>query len=196
MNHDLRGLRVAVLLTNGVEQVELLEPCAALENAGADVTIIAPECGEFYAMNHHDKGRTFNTDMSLEQADANNFDVVFLPGGALNADALRVDERAQNFVRGIDRQGKPVAVICHGPWLLISAGLVKGRRLTSYHTIQDDVRNAGGMWTDKEVEIDGNWVSSRQPKDIPAFNQAMLQMFAQEASRLHVGPETLRRNVA
>ena len=181
MDNELKGLRVAILLTSGVEQVELTEPCAALEAACAGVTLIAPERGEIYAMNHHDKGRTFNVDMSLEEANPDDFDAVLLPGGALNADALRVEKRAQSFVRSIDQQGKPIAVICHGSWLLVSAGLMKDRQITSYHTIQDDIRNAGGRWVDQEVQIDGNWISSRQPHDIPAFNQAMIEMFSQVA---------------
>ena len=114
---------------------------------------------------------------------AGDYDAVLLPGGALNADALRVEKAAQEFVREIDRAKKPIAVICHGPWLLVSAGLVKGRTLTSYHTIQDDIRNAGGKWEDEEVVRDGNWVSSRQPSDIPAFNREMLALFAQAKSK-------------
>jgi len=120
-----------------------------------------------------------HVDMTLEQAKPQDFDAVLLPGGALNADALRVNKKAQEFVRAIDEQGKPIAVICHGPWLLVSAGLVRGRRLTSYHTIQDDIRNAGGIWEDREVIRDGNWVSSRQPGDIPAFNGEMIKLFAE-----------------
>jgi protease I len=121
--------------------------------------------------------------MSLEEANPNNFDGVLLPGGALNADALRVERKAQDFVRTIDESDKPLAVICHGPWLLVSAGLVDGRKLTSYHTIQDDIRNAGGEWIDKDVVLDENWVSSRQPSDIPAFNRKMVDLFAEIHSK-------------
>src|SRR5207237_3976810 len=133
---------------------------------------------------HHDKTSQFDVDMRLDQADPAKFDAGLLPGGALNADTLRVHPGAQQFVRNLDEQGRPIAVICHGPWLLISADLVRGRTMTSYHTIQDDVRNAGGKWQDEEVVRDKNWVSSRQPSDIPAFNAAMIELFAARLARV------------
>jgi protease I len=177
-NH-LQGMRVAILATDGVEDPELREPKKALEAAGAQTTLFAPKAGKIYSMKHHDKAESFDVDETLEQAKAENFDAVLLPGGALNADTLRVQPRAQQFVREMDQNGKPIAVICHAPWLLISADLVRDRTLTSYHTIQDDVRNAGGKWQDEEVVRDKNWVSSRQPSDIPAFNKAMIELFAE-----------------
>lgn len=181
----LKGLRVAILATDDFEQVELVKPKEALDQAGALTKIIAPrpKDGQVVGFNHDTKGDTFKVDLPLEQANPAEFDAVLLPGGALNADALRVNQQAQDFVRQIDQAGKPMAIICHAPWLLVSAGLVRGRKLTSYHTIQDDVRNAGGQWEDSQVVQDRNWVSSRQPDDIPAFNQAMLNLFSRGVYR-------------
>lgn len=189
---NLQGMRVAILATSGVEQAELTEPRKALDEAGARTTLIAPKTGKIKAMKHDEIVGEFPVDMSLEDANPEEFDAVLLPGGALNADALRVENAAQEFVRYMDDGGKPIAVICHGPWLLISADLVDGRSLTSYHTIQDDIRNAGGLWMDKEVVRDQNWVSSRQPTDIPAFNREMLNLFAEHRSRVPATPETDR----
>lgn len=189
---NLQGMRVAILATSGVEQAELTEPRKALDEAGARTTLIAPKTGKIKAMKHDEIVGEFPVDMSLEDANPEEFDAVLLPGGALNADALRVENAAQEFVRYMDDSGKPIAVICHGPWLLISADLVDGRSLTSYHTIQDDIRNAGGLWMDKEVVRDQNWVSSRQPTDIPAFNREMLNLFAEHRSRVPATPETDR----
>src|SRR5579884_1182909 len=168
-NQDLKGFRVACLLTDGFEFVEYEEPRKALEDAGCTVTVIAPKKGKRYGMKHHDKHGHADADLSLDDANANDYDAVLLPGGALNADALRIEKKAQEFVREIDGAGKPIAVICHGPWLLVSAGLASGRTFTSYKTIQDDLRNAGAEWRDEEVVRDRQWVSSRQPDDIPAF---------------------------
>jgi protease I len=133
-------------------------------------------------MKHDDKADKFNVDSTIDQARPDDFDAVLLPGGALNADALRIDKAAQDFVRQMDAAGKPIAVICHGPWLLVSANIVEGRTLTSYHTIQDDIRNAGGNWVDREVITDRNWVSSRQPSDIPAFNREMIHLISENNS--------------
>jgi protease I len=182
-DRDLEGMRVAILATNGVEQPELTEPRKALDEAGARTTLIAPKAGKIKAMEHDQPGDEFEVDMTLDQANPEDFQAVLLPGGALNADALRVENAAQEFVRYMDDSGKPVAFICHAPWLLISAGLVDGRTLTSYHTIQDDVRNAGGQWMDKEVVRDQNWVSSRQPSDIPVFNREMTKLFSEHPAR-------------
>jgi protease I len=180
---QLDGMRVAILATDGFEQIELIAPQKALEEAGAKTTVIAPASGKIQGMKHHDKADKVDVDMTLSKAKADDFDAVLLPGGALNADALRVEKAAQQFIREIEKAGKPIAVICHGSWLLASAGLVKGRTLTSYHTIQDDIRNAGGQWVDKEVAHDQNWVSSRQPSDIPAFNREMVSLFAEKRQR-------------
>ncbi len=175
----LDGLKVAILVTDGFEQVELTSPKAALEEAGAITKILAPHSGVVQGVNHDVKADEFKVDMVLGQADPDDFDAVLLPGGALNADALRVVPEAQQFIKKIDGQNKPVAVICHGPWLLVSAGLMHGKTLTSYHTIRDDIRNAGANWVDSEVVRDGNWVSSRSPKDLPAFNKEMIALFSE-----------------
>jgi protease I len=180
---DLSGLRVAVLVTDGFEGAELVDPTDALQKAGAHVEVVAPHPGTVQALRHLDKGRTVPVDRLLHDARPEEYDALLLPGGALNADALRALPKAQAFVRDFQDAGKPMAVICHAPWLLVSAGLVRGRRLTSYHTIQDDVRNAGGEWLDREVVEDGNWVTSRQPGDLPAFDRAMLELFARTPAR-------------
>jgi protease I len=174
---NLKGIRVAILATNGVEQAELAEPRKFLEQAGAITTLISPTPGQIQAMKHDEKSDNFKVDLETSKADPDDFDAVLLPGGAMNADHLRMDEDARSFVEEIDEDEKPIAVICHGPWLLASAGLTEGRKMTSYYTIQDDLRNAGAEWSDQEVVRDRNWVSSRQPSDIPAFNEAMGELF-------------------
>jgi len=179
---DVKGMRVAILVTNDFEQVEMTEPRKALEEAGAKTTLISPKPGKVQGFKHDEKADSFPVDTTLDQANADDFDAVLLPGGALNADNLRVNKKAQEFVRKIDREQKPIAVICHGPWLLVSAGLTKGRKMTSYYTIQDDIRNSGATWEDKEVVRDRNWVSSRQPDDIPAFNREMISLFGEHKS--------------
>jgi len=183
--NPLSGKRIAILVTDDFEQAELTEPKKALEQAGATTQIIAPKSGQVQGMKHDVKADTFPVDMTLDQANPMDFDGVLLPGGALNADALRVLPKAQAFVRAIDNQSKPLAVICHAPWLLASANLVKGRTLTSYHTIQDDIRNAGGTWVDQEMVHDRNWVSSRSPQDIPAFNRGIISLFANSRITAH-----------
>ncbi len=177
---DLSGVRVAVLATDGFEEAELTEPVKALKGAGAQVTIVSNKSGQIQGFNHDEKSTKVKVDRTLDEVRADDFDAVQLPGGALNADALRVVPKAKEFLRELQAAGKPFAVICHAPWELISACLVSGRTLTSYHTIQDDVRNAGGTWVDREVVEDGNWVTSRQPKDLPAFNRAMLELFSRK----------------
>ena len=179
MMSDLKGIRVAILATDGVEQAELMEPRKFLDQLGAETTLLSPKAGQIQAMQHDEKSEKIKVDRVLEGADPNEFDAVLLPGGALNADNLRVNKDAQRFVQALDRAQKPVAVICHAPWLLISAGLTKGRKMTSYHTIQDDVRNSGAEWTDEQMVRDRNWVSSRQPSDIPAFNRGIADLLTQ-----------------
>jgi protease I len=178
----LEGLKVAILVTDAFEQIELTSPRDALTEAGAQSHIIAPKGGQVQAHQSREKADKFNVDKSLDQANPDDYDAVMLPGGTYNADKLRVDPKAQEFVRRIDEQDKPVAVICHAPWLLVSAGLVKGRTLTSYHSLKDDIRNAGGRWLDMEVVRDRNWVSSRNPDDLPAFNQEMIKLFSERMS--------------
>jgi protease I len=176
---ELTGLRVAVLATDGFEESELTEPVKALKEAGAEVTIVSPRSGQIQGVQHDiDKTIKVKVDRTLQEVSANEFDAVHLPGGTLNADAMRMVPEVQAFLREMQEAGKPISVICHGPWELVSAGLVRGRTLTSYYTIQDDVRNAGGKWLDQEVVEDDNWVSSRQPGDLPAFNRAMIHLFS------------------
>ncbi len=177
--NKLDGLRVAILVSTDFEQAEMTEPRKALEQAGATTTIISPQPGQITGVNHDEKADTFNVDMTLDQANPNDFDAVLLPGGALNADFMRMNPKAQDFVKQVDSSGRPIAIICHAPWLLVSAGLVKGRTLTSYQTIQDDLRNAGANWVDQEMVRDRNWVSSRSPKDLGAFNPAMVALFSE-----------------
>jgi len=184
----LDGMRVAILVADDFEQVEMTEPRKALDEAGTKTVLIAPHGGTVQGVRHREKGDTFPVNETLDEADPARFDAVLLPGGALNADALRVNGRAQQFVSQIDRSGRPIAVICHGPWLLVSAGLVKGRRMTSYHTIRDDLVNGGAEWVDTEVVSHRNWVSSRSPADIPAFNREMISLFGRrwnEQGRRH-----------
>lgn len=180
----LDGIRVAILATDDFEQSELTEPRKTLDEAGATTSVIAPHSGQIQGFKHDEKADKIRVDITLDEARPEEFDAVLLPGGALNADALRVNKKAQEFVRRIDQSGKPIAVICHGPWLLVSAGLVRGRRITSYHTIQDDLRNAGAHWEDHEVVRDRNWVSSRQPSDIPAFNREMISLFREARAQV------------
>jgi protease I len=186
MSQRLEGFRVAILATDLFEESELIEPRKALEEAGATTVVIAPHAGEIQAVQHDKKTQKVKVDMTLADADPEQFDAVLLPGGAMNADALRRDQLAQDFVRRIDQTRRPVAVICHGGWLLISARLVRGRHLTSYHSIQDDFRNAGAFWADKEVVRDANWVSSRQPSDLPRFNQEMINLFIDHSVRSRI----------
>jgi protease I len=175
----LDGMRVAIVVATDFEQVELEEPRKALEEAGATTKIVSPKAGKITGMDHDEKKDEFDVDLTLDEAKPEDFDAVLLPGGALNADFLRMQPKAQDFVRKINSASKPMAIICHAPWLLVSAGLLKGRRLTSYYTIRDDIRNAGGQWEDREVIRHTNWVTSRQPSDIPAFNREMISMFAE-----------------
>ena len=175
----LKGLRVAILATDGVEKLELTLPRLSLEEAGADTVLLAPK-PQIQSMNHDEKDDRFAVDMLLKDAQPAEFDAVMLPGGALCADVLRMDTDAREIVQEIDAEGKPIAAICHAPWLLVSAKLVKGRRLTSFYTLQDDIRCAGGLWADQEVIVDRNWVTSRKPDDIPAFNREMIGLFARQ----------------
>ena len=175
----LAGFRVAVLATDGFEESELTEPVKALEGAGAEVTILSLKPGHIQGVRHDlDKTVRVEVDRAIGDVSADEFDAVHLPGGTVNADSLRMVPEVQAFLREMQEAGKPIAAICHAPWELVSAGLVRGRTLTSYHSIQDDVRNAGGNWVDQEVVEAGNWVTSRQPDDLPAFNRAMIGLFS------------------
>ncbi|MFC7514743.1 type 1 glutamine amidotransferase domain-containing protein [Herbaspirillum sp. GCM10030257] len=173
---SLRGTRIAILVTEGFEQIELTGPQEALEKEGVTTRIVTQQPGKVQGYKHHDKGDQFDADLGLADADPDDFDGVLLPGGVINGDQIRMIPEAQRFVEQIDDAGKPVFVICHGGWLLVSAGLVDGRTMTSWPTLRDDIRNAGGNWVDEEVVVDGNWVSSRKPDDLPAFNRNIIDM--------------------
>jgi protease I len=176
----LDGKSVAILMDNeGVEEVELTEPMSALKAAGARVTLVAPKQGEIQAFNHHDRGGTYVADRSVRDCSADDFDALMLPGGVINADRLRMDGDAVRFVRAFFEAGKPVAAICHAPWTLIEAEVVRGRTLTSYPSLQTDLRNAGAEWMDEEVITDHGLVTSRRPGDLPAFCSKMIEEFAE-----------------
>lgn len=178
-NKKLEGKKVAILATDGFEQSELFEPKKALEEAGAEVAVVSLKSGEIKGWDENDWGQSIGVDLTVKDARAEDFDALQLPGGVMNPDKLRVDERAVSFVRSFFDQGKPVAAICHAPWTLINAEVVKDRELTSYHTIRKDLENAGARWTDREVVVDNGLVSSRRPEDIPAFNKKMIEEIAE-----------------
>jgi len=180
---NLQGLRVAILATDLFEEAELIETRKALDAAGAKTEVISPKSGEIQAVKHDQKTQKVKVDRTLDSVNADEFDAILLPGGAMNADALRMERKAQELVRKANEANKPIAVICHGGWLLVSAGLLQGRKMTSYKTIQDDIKNAGATWTDEPVVRDGNFVSSRQPDDIPAFNREMITLFAESRTK-------------
>lgn len=171
---QLTGKKIAIIAADYFEEVELISPRDALQEAGATVEIVAPHGGQLKSLNHIRPGEAVQVDKRLSDADSSDYDAVVVPGGVVNSDHLRVDVDAQAFIHAMNEAGKPIAVICHGPWLLVSSGLAEGRTLTSYHTLQDDIRNAGGMWLDQEVVTDNNLITSRNPDDLPAFNQALL----------------------
>lgn len=179
MAGTLNGKTVAVLATDGFEQVELTEPVKALRDAGATVHVVAPKAGQIQGWNHHDKGDTVAVDATLDQADANRYDALVLPGGVINPDALRLEPQAIGFVQSFVRGGKPIAAICHGPWTLIDADGVRGRRLTSWPSLKADLTNAGASWTDEAVVTDRGLVTSRKPDDLPAFCAKMIEEFAE-----------------
>lgn len=177
--------RIAVLMTDGVEQVEYTKPREFLEQNGATVTLISPKAkGEkVQGFNHHDKGDTFPVDLSVKDAKAEDYDALLLPGGVSNPDALRMSKESIAFIRKFGEAGKPIAAICHGPWTLIDAGIAKGKKVTSWPTLQVDLRNAGAEWSDQQVVTDGMLVTSRKPDDIPAFNQAFLALLGGAARK-------------
>ncbi|PWT89354.1 MAG: protease [Proteobacteria bacterium] len=182
---ELNQLHVAIIATDGFEESELTEPRKALEAAGAKVEIVSEKAGEIQGYKHHEKSGKVRVDRTLEEARPDEYDALVLPGGALNADYARALPKVRQFITEMDRAGKPMAVICHAPWELISAGVVRGRKMTSWPTIQDDIRNAGAEWVDREVVVDQNLVTSRGPKDLPAFNREMLALFARVPAEAH-----------
>jgi len=179
MARRLDGKKVAILVTDGFEQVELTKPREALNEAGAETKIVSLKPGKIQGMHHADKGDKFDVDLTLDEARAEEFDALMIPGGLMNPDALRSNEDALEFTRHFFREGKPVAAICHGPWVLIDAGVVRGRILTSWPAIKTDVKNAGGKWVNEEVVVDNGLVTSRKPDDIPAFNKKMVEEFCE-----------------
>jgi protease I len=179
MTDELRGKKIAFLAADMFEEVELAKPWKALEDAGAELELISLEQGEVQAFNHYDKAGSFNVDKTVEEAKAADYDGLVLPGGVGNPDNLRQDENAVHFVRDFFEQGKPVGAICHAPWTLVEAGVVRGRTLTSFPSLQTDIRNAGGTWVDEEVHVDQGLVTSRKPDDIAAFNDKLIEEFAE-----------------
>ena len=179
MANKLQGKRVAFLATDMVEQVELTEPWKAVEGEGAQTELISLEEGEIQGFNHYDKADKFKVDKTVEEARADDYDALVIPGGVGNPDTLRADENAVDFVRSFFEQGKPVGVICHGPWMLVETGVVRGRKVTSWPGIQTDIRNAGGNWVDEEVVVDNGLVTSRKPDDLPAFNEKIIEEFCE-----------------
>ncbi len=179
MANKLQGKRVAFLATDMVEQVEFTEPWKAVEEEGAKPELVSLREGEIQAFNHYDKADKFKVDRTVEEAGTDDYDALVIPGGVGNPDEMRMDENAVAFVRRFFEQGKPVGVICHGPWMLVEAGVVRGRRVTSWPSLQTDIHNAGGNWVDQEVVVDDGLVTSRKPDDLPAFTSKIVEEFAE-----------------
>jgi protease I len=177
-SENLNGVKVAILVENGFEQIELVEPRQALNEAGAETRIVSPKSQCVRGWNFTDWGEEFPVDISLDRARPDDFDALLLPGGVMNPDTLRIQPKAVEFIKAFFDAGKPVASICHGPWTVIEAGAARGRRIASWASLKTDLRNAGAEWVDEEVVIDGNLVTSRKPDDIPAFNREMINQFA------------------
>ena len=181
---ELKELKVAILVEDGFEEVELVEPRKALDQAGAETQIVSPRSKQVRAWKFTDWGDSLPVDVPLDKADVSQFDALLLPGGVLNPDALRIQPKAVAFVKAFFDANKPVAVICHGPWTVIEAGVARGRRIASWPSLKTDLRNAGAEWVNQEVVVDGNLVSSRQPEDIPAFNSGVIDLFRQSRKAL------------
>jgi protease I len=179
MANQLADKKVAILVADGFEQVEMTKPRTALQEAGAETKIVSLKGGKIQGMQHMEKGDKFDVDLTVEEADPVDFDALMIPGGLFNPDSLRADSTVLSFTRHFFEEGKPVAAICHGPWVLVDADVVRGRTLTSWPRIKTDIRNAGGNWVDKEVVVDNGLVTSRKPDDIPAFNRKMIEEFCE-----------------
>ena len=178
MPNKLNGKRIAILATDGVEQVELTEPRKALDAAGAKTELISPAKGKLQAWKHMDKGDQIPVDVELDAANPNNYDALVLPGGVANPDQLRMLPKAVQFVKSFFEEGKPVAAICHAPWMLVEAGVVRGKTMTSWPSLHTDLKNAGAKWVDREVVEDDGLVTSRKPDDLPAFNKKIVEVFS------------------
>jgi len=183
MTQRLEGKRIAFLATDGVEQSELEQPWHELQKAGAKVELLSVHKGAIQAVRHMDKGDTFEVDRLVSEADASDYDGLVLPGGVMNPDTLRANDKAVSFVRQFFEQSKPVAAICHGPWTLVEAGVVRGRTITSWPSLKTDIENAGGTWIDEEVHVDDGLVTSRKPDDLPAFSAKAIDEFAEGRHR-------------
>jgi protease I len=196
MPNKLNGKRIAILATDGVEQAEMTEPRKALEAAGAKTELVSPAKGQLQAWRHHEKGDKFPVDVELETADPHNYDALLLPGGVANPDQLRMLPKAVRFVKSFFDAGKPVAAICHAPWMLVEADVVRGKTLTSWPSLHTDLQNAGAHWVDREVVEDNGLVTSRKPDDIPAFNKKIIELFSHarphEAQPVGAGTERHR----
>jgi protease I len=180
---NIKGLKVAILITDGFEQVEMVKPRQALDDAGAETSIVSPKQQTVRAWDITEWGEQFPVDLPLERARETDFDALLLPGGVMNPDALRMQPPAVSFVKSFFDAGKPVAVICHGPWTIIEADAARGRKIASWPSLKTDLRNAGAQWMDEEAVTDRNLVSSRKPDDIPAFNRAMLDLFSEATEK-------------
>lgn len=180
---NLSGIRVAILVTDGFEQVELMEPRKALDQAGALTRVVSPKSGRVRGWQFTEWGDEVGVDVPLERAQPEDFDALLLPGGVINPDKLRIEPKAVQFAKSFFDQDKPVAAICHGPWMVIEAGAARGRRLASWPSLKTDIRNAGAEWLDQESVVDRNLVTSRKPDDIPVFNRAMIELFSRAKSR-------------
>lgn len=183
MPSSLAGKRVAILVTDGFEQVELTEPRKALDAAGAKTQIVSPKSGKVRGWHHHEPADELPVDVPLNQAHAQDFDALLLPGGVINPDQLRMNPDAVQFVRSFFDANKPVAAICHGPWSIVEADQARGRRITSWPSLKTDLKNAGANWVDEEAVVDGNLITSRKPQDIPAFNRGMIELFARVSTK-------------
>jgi protease I len=183
MSEPLHGLKIAIVATDGFEQSELLEPKKALETAGAETEVIAPHSGEIRGWDKKDWGDKVQVDRTLSNARVDDYDALLLPGGVMNPDHLRMDEKAVQFVREFAGTERPVAAICHGPWTLLEAGAVKGRTFTSWPSLKTDLKNAGATWVDEEVVVSGQFISSRKPDDIPAFTKTLIRMLEETRKR-------------
>jgi protease I len=178
MSADLKGKRVAFIATHGVEQVELTEPWKAVREAGGEPVLVSPQPGEIQGFSHHDKGRTFTVDSTFDSVSPADFDSLVIPGGVINPDRMRMDEGAVKFVQGCFQNDLPVAAICHGPWMLVEADAVRGRTVTSWPSLRTDIHNAGGIWVDRKLAVDGKLITSRKPDDLAVFCPAIVEIIA------------------